>query len=167
MKLTYLLILLLYIIFEIESRNDRKRRKRRRKDDNDNLKEEDDDNAIMSDEEFQQKLGKILEEKKIEKNQKITKEILKNVFDDLYNKEFNLTDLPDDNSAGLDIDPKDETRRFMDEIFDKLTKGLDYDDEINVSDINEYISPKKVRESVNEIIENLVGMMGGLGRGDL
>ena len=167
MKLTYLLILLLYIIFEIESRNDRKRRKRRRKDDNDNLKEEDDDNAIMSDEEFQQKLGKILEEKKIEKNQKITKEILKNVFDDLYNKEFNLPDLPDDNSAGLDIDPKDETRRFMDEIFDKLTKGLDYDDEINVSDINEYISPKKVRESVNEIIENLVGMMGGLGRGDL
>ena len=167
MKLTYLLILLLYIIFEIESRNDRKRRKRRRKDDNDNLKEEDDDNAIMSDEEFQQKLGKILEEKKIEKNQKITKEILKNVFDDLYNKEFNLPDLPDDNSAGLDIDPKDETRRFMDEIFGKLTKGLDYDDEINVSDINEYISPKKVRESVNEIIENLVGMMGGLGRGDL
>ena len=167
MKLTYLLILLLYIIFEVESRNDRKRRKRRRKDDNDNLKEEDDDNAIMSDEEFQQKLGKILEEKKIKKNQKITKETLKNVFDDLYNKEFNLPDLPDDSSAGLDIDPKDETRRFMDEIFGKLTKGLDYDDEINVSDINEYISPKKVRESVNEIIENLVGMMGGMGRGDL
>ena len=132
------------------------------------LKEEEkEENSIMSEEEFKEKLGKILEEMKIKKEQKITKDILKNIFDALYNREFNLEDLPYDTSGGLDVDAKAETKRFIDEIFEKLARGLDYDDEINVSDINEYISPKNVRKSVNEIIENLVGMMGGMGKGDL
>ena len=79
------------------------------------LKEEEkEENSIMSEEEFKEKLGKILEEMKIKKEQKITKDILKNIFDALYNREFNLEDLPYDTSGGLDIDAKAETKRFID-----------------------------------------------------
>ena len=48
----------------------------------------------------------------------------------------------------------------MKDIFKKLARGLDYDDEIKVSDIKEWISPQRVKKIVNEIVENLIGMMG-------
>ncbi len=115
----------------------------------------------MTDEEFEEKLQKILEEKNIKKNKKITKDILKKIFDDLYSKEFDIPEIPEESSE--DIDPRDETLKFLNEVFGKLTHSLDYDDEIEVSDIKNWISPMKVKESVNEIIENLVGMIGGGG----
>ena len=48
----------------------------------------------------------------------------------------------------------------MNDIFNTLTRSLDYDDKIKISDIKEYISPKNVKVAVNEIVENLIGLLG-------
>ena len=110
----------------------------------------------MSDEIFEEKLQKILDEKNITKTQNITKEILNQIFDIMYDKDFGLDDLPIDE----DSDTKPDSKQFLKEIFKKLARGLDYDDEIKVSDIKEWISPQRVKAIVNEIVENLIGMMG-------
>ena len=162
MKLN-MLLLFLYIIIEIKCRQQKKGKKIKEKQKNkeEELNEEENGRGIMTDEEFEEKLQKILEEKNIKKNKKITKDILKKIFDDLYSKEFDIPEIPEESSE--DIDPRDETLKFLNEVFGKLTHSLDYDDEIEVSDIKNWISPMKVKESVNEIIENLVGMIGGGG----
>ena len=157
MKLNYVLVLVLYLVIEIKSKNDKKRKKKKQIVENEdkNLKEEE-EGSIMSDEIFEEKLQKILDEKNITKTQNITKEILNQIFDIMYDKDFRLDDLPIDE----DSDKKLDSKQFLKEIFTKLARGLDYDDEIKVSDIKEWISPKRVKVIVNEIVENLIGMMG-------
>ena len=174
MKLNFFLFIIFLLVINIQcwpkrSNREERRKKRRKKREEDidveELNGEGGGGPIMSDEVFEQKLNKVLEEQKIRKNQKITKVILKKIFDTLYNREFDLPNTSNDYNGDLDSDPNAETKRFMNEIFTKLTKGLDYDDEIKISEIKEYISPNKVQNSVNEIIENLVGMMGNAPHG--
>ena len=157
MKLNLIIVLAIYLIIEIKSKNDKKRKKIKQIKENEdkNLKEEE-EGSIMSDEMFEEKLQKILDEKNITKTQNITKEILNQIFDIMYDKDFGLDDLPIDE----DSDTKPDSKQFLKEIFKKLARGLDYDDEIKVSDIKEWISPQRVKAIVNEIVENLIGMMG-------
>ena len=172
MKRNLFLLIILLSILEIKCKNNNKEEINKKEEEeeeeinNEELKEEE-SGGIMSDEVFEEKLQKILEEKRIRKNQKITKDKLKQIFDELYKRDFDLPDLPEDSNGEIDIDPKDESKRFLNEIFNKLARGLDYDDEISISDIKEWISPKQVQVAVNEIIENLIGMMGNMGEGDL
>ena len=133
-------------------------------------KEKEAEGHMMTDEEFEEKLQEILKEKRIRKNMKITKDKLKEIFEIIYEKDFTLPDLPEDlkkerekeEDDKIDVDPKEESKRFLNEIFFKLARSLDYDDEISPDQIKEYISPKRVQVVVGEIVENLIGMMGDL-----
>ena len=117
----------------------------------------------MTDEEFDIKLNQVLKEKRIRKNMKITKDKLKEIFEAMYGNDFTLPNLPDDNKDGdINIDPEEETKRFINEMFFKLARSLDYDDEITPSQIKEYISPKRVQEVVGEILEGLMEAMKDL-----
>ena len=118
---------------------------------------------MMTDEEFEEKLKGILKEKRIKKNMKITKDKLKEIFEAIYEKDFELPDLPKDSKdEKTDLDPKEETQRFLNEMFFKLARSLDYDDEITIDHIKDYISPKRVQVVVGEIVDSLIGMMGDL-----
>ena len=120
---------------------------------------------MMTDEEFEIKLQEVLKEKKIKKNFKITKDKLKEIFEAIYEKDFALPDLPEDIKEGGDkqeLDPKEESKRLLNEIFFKLSRSLDYDDEITPSQIKEYISPKRVQVVVGEIVEGLIEAMKDL-----
>lgn len=126
-------------------------------------KEKEAENHMMTEEEFEIKLQEILKEKRIRKNFKITKDKLKEIFEEIYEKDFALPDLPEgekDLDTETKLDPKEESKRFLNEIFDKLARSLDYDDEILPNQIKEYISPKRVQEVVGEIVENLIDVMG-------
>ena len=117
----------------------------------------------MTDEEFEEKLQGILKEKRIKKNMKITKDKLKEIFEAMYEKDFELPDLPKDSKdEKTDLDPKEESQRFLNEMFFKLARSLDYDDEITIDQIKDYISPKRVQVVVGEIVDSLIGMMGDL-----
>ena len=126
-------------------------------------KEKEAENHMMTEEEFEIKLQEILKEKRIRKNIKITKDKLKEIFEEIYEKDFALPDLPEgekDLDTETKLDPKEESKRFLNEIFYKLARSLDYDDEILPNQIKEYISPKRVQEVVGEIVENLIDVMG-------
>lgn len=126
-------------------------------------KEKEKENHMMTEEEFETKLKEVLEEKRIRKNHKITKDKLKEIFEAIYEKDFILPELPEDpkdEEENSKFDAKEESKRFLNEIFFKLARSLDYDDEIKPSEIKEYISPKRVQEVVGEIVENLIDVMG-------
>ena len=126
-------------------------------------KEKEAEGHMMTDEEFEEKLQEILKEKRIRKNMKITKDKLKEIFEAIYEKDFELPDLPKDTKdEKTDLDPKEETQRFLNEMFFKLARSLDYDDEITIDHIKDYISPKRVQVVVGEIVDSLIGMMGDL-----
>ena len=96
-------------------------------------KEKEAENHMMTEEEFEIKLQEILKEKRIRKNFKITKDKLKEIFEEIYEKDFALPDLPEgekDLDTETKLDPKEESKRFLNEIFYKLARSLDYDDEI-------------------------------------
>ncbi len=175
MKSSFFLILsfFLYIQFItiINSKKHSKKNKTESIKENENEKEETNskekekeaENHMMTEEEFEIKLQEILKEKRIRKNFKITKDKLKEIFEEIYEKDFALPDLPEgekDLDTETKLDPKEESKRFLNEIFYKLARSLDYDDEILPNQIKEYISPKRVQEVVGEIVENLIDVMG-------
>ena len=175
MKSSFFLILsfFLYIplITIINSKKHSKKNKTESIKENENEKEETNskekekeaENHMMTEEEFEIKLQEILKEKRIRKNFKITKDKLKEIFEEIYEKDFALPDLPEgekDLDTETKLDPKEESKRFLNEIFYKLARSLDYDDEILPNQIKEYISPKRVQEVVGEIVENLIDVMG-------
>ena len=129
------------------------------------------ENHMMTEEEFEVKLKDVLIEKRIKKNHKITKDKLKEVFEAIYEKDFMLPDLPEDAKDEEDksnFDSKEESKRFLNEIFYKLARSLDYDDEIKPDQIKEYISPKRVQVVVGEIAQSLIDVMGNMNdMGDL
>ena len=151
------------------------RRNRRKNKKSENTEEEDDidkeininsdkysaeDGLYMSDSRFEEKLKKILKERKLKSKTKISKEILKQIFNEVYKKEFTVPDLPVDEDSKMD--PEEEAKKFMDEIFEKVCRGLDYDQKIRVSEIKNWISPKRAQEGLNEVMQRLEEMMGYL-----
>ena len=177
MKSSFFLILSFFLYIQlitiINSKNHSKKNKTESIKENENEKEETNskekekekeaENHMMTEEEFEIKLQEILKEKRIRKNFKITKDKLKEIFEEIYEKDFALPDLPEgekDLDTETKLDPKEESKRFLNEIFYKLARSLDYDDEILPNQIKEYISPKRVQEVVGEIVENLIDVMG-------
>jgi lipopolysaccharide export LptBFGC system permease protein LptF len=175
MKSSFFLILSFFLYIQlitiINSKKHSKKNKTESMEENENEKEEtnskekekDAENHMMTEEEFEIKLQEILKEKRIRKNFKITKDKLKEIFEEIYEKDFALPDLPEgekDLDTEIKLDPKEESKRFLNEIFYKLARSLDYDDEILPNQIKEYISPKRVQEVVGEIVENLIDVMG-------
>jgi hypothetical protein len=121
----------------------------------------------MTEEEFEEKLKVILKERHLDnKKKKITKDIMREIFDQIYGNEFDMPEAPPEivNEDGEKLDPdlKPDSKVLKNEIFDKATRSLDYDDEILVTDIKKWISPKNIKSAVNEIVSNLIGMMGDL-----
>ena len=177
MKSSFFLILSFFLYIQlitiINSKKHSKKNKTESIKENENEKEETNSNSkekekeaenhMMTEEEFEIKLQEILKEKRIRKNFKITKDKLKEIFEEIYEKDFALPDLPEgekDLDTETKLDPKEESKRFLNEIFYKLARSLDYDDEILPNQIKEYISPKRVQEVVGEIVENLIDVMG-------
>jgi len=175
MKSSFFLILSFFLYIQlitiINSKKHSKKNKTESMEENENEKEETNskekekeaENHMMTEEEFEIKLQEILKEKRIRKNFKITKDKLKEIFEEIYEKDFALPDLPEgekDLDTETKLDPKEESKRFLNEIFYKLARSLDYDDEILPNQIKEYISPKRVQEVVGEIVENLIDVMG-------
>ena len=190
MKSNFILLLILFLFIDVKYINSKKKKIEKEKEkekEKNSSKEEENENEmkdlkndlreleneieeesgpIMTDEAFEEKMYKFLEEKNIKKDKKITKDIVKKIFDEIYSKEFDLPELPKEATqlepGGPELDPKQESQRFKNEIFDKAARGLDYDDEISIKQVKEYIGPKRIKVAVNEVVENLIGMMGDL-----
>ena len=111
---------------------------------------------------FDAKLKHIIEEKNLKPNKKITKEQLKTIFVLIYKKE----DKPDERRRRIDeeseLTPEEQSEKFMDTLFNKVAKGLDWDDKIKVKDIKEWIPPEKTREAYDEMLYSLAEEMGYL-----
>ena len=120
---------------------------------NANETESQQDGIYMSEQRFDEKLQKFIKEKKLKPKNKISKEYLKIIFDEVYKIDFNIPDLPD--GEELHTDPKEEGKKFMGQIFEKATKGLDYDDKIKVKDIKEWIAPKHAQEALMEVMNDM------------
>ena len=112
---------------------------------------------------FDQKLKQIIEEKNLKPNKKITKQQLKTIFVLIYKKEDNPNEKRrrrfDEES---ELTPEEQSEQFMDTLFNKVAKGLDWDDKIKVKDIKEWIPPVKTREAYDEMLYSLAEEMGYL-----
>ena len=162
MKLNFIFLLILYLFSSKKCENETKENI---KEEEEKVKEQlnEEEKGIMTDEVFEKKLKQFLEDKHLTKKKKIPKEILQQIFNYIYEKDFDLPDLPDlpdkDNMDQNDMNPKFESKQFLNEIFNKLARSLDYDDEIKVKEIKDWISPNRVKEAMNEIVENLLAML--------
>ena len=152
MKFYYIIIILYLIQLNfIKSINSEK------SNDKDTIDDEDDDmefvkddtnndRGIMNVKVFKDKLKKVLMKRKIRRSQKISKTLLREIFDDLYKKELDI-DVP------LENEGEEGSKGFYEDIYDRVTKGIDPDQEIEASDIKKWISPKRISEAASEIIE--------------
>ena len=110
---------------------------------------------------FDAKLKNIIEEKNLKPNKKITKAQLKTIFVLIYKKEDKPGEIRrTDPESGLT--PEEQSDKFMDTLFNKVARGLDYDDKIKVKDIKEWIPPNKTQEAYDELLYSLAEEMGYL-----
>ena len=110
---------------------------------------------------FDAKLKKIIEEKNLKPNKKITKAQLKTIFVLIYKKEDAPGEIKQtDPESGLT--PDEQSEKFMDTLFNKVVKGLDWDDKIKVKEIKEWIPPNKTVEAYDELLYHLAEEMGYL-----
>ena len=166
LNIIFLLIILLKYIIYINNKKTKKIEDIDKELDKLENKEEEEESSAMTEEEFEEKLNIVLKERHLNKKKKITKDIMREIFDQIYGNEFELPEAPPEivNEDGEKLDPdlKPDSKVLKNEIFDKATRSLDYDDEILVTDIKNWISPKNIKSAVNEIVSNLISMMGDL-----
>ena len=174
MRLLRIFLFIFYILIQIQSQNDtkkeieqnstninnnstyqekpKKKRKKRRKPRVEEPKFEPETSGVHINETvFDEKLKKIIEEKNLNPNKKITKEQLKTIFVLIYKKEEKPGERRkyDEDS---ELTPQEQSEQFMDTLFNKVAKGLDWDDKIKVKDIKEWIPPEKTKEAYNEML---------------
>ena len=118
-------------------------------DDSDIINE--DEGFFISDEIFDEKLQKILEERNLKPKKKITKQQLRIIFELIYKTEKKQSD--PENIDG--ISQEAHSKEFMDSIFSESTKSLDYDDKISVKKIKEWINPLRVQKAYAELLQGL------------
>ena len=184
MRLLSIYLFLLFIIIQIHTQNDtkneieqnntdinnnstmeekpKKKKKKRRKPRVEQPKFEPETSGVHINETvFDEKLKKIIEEKNLKPNKKITKEQLKSIFVLIYKKEEKPGERRkyDEDS---ELTPQEQSEQFMDTLFNKVAKGLDWDDKIKVKDIKEWIPPEKTKEAYNEMLYSLAEEMGYL-----
>ena len=169
MKLNITFLLIILLIKDIKYVSSKKTKKNKDKDkelDKAENKEEEEESSAMTEEEFEEKLKVILKERHLDRKKKITKDVMREIFDQIYGNEFDMPEAPPEivNEDGEQLDPelRPDSKVLKNEIFDKATRSLDYDDEILVTDIKNWISPKSIKSVMNEIVSNLIGMMGDL-----
>ena len=166
------LIILLFIFLLISplksAKKDKSKKNKKNKENNneENEKNKDenqntaDDGFYMSETAFDKKLKEVLENRHLKPKKKITKDLLREIYNEVYKKDFTVPNLPPEEASQIDAEL--EAKRFMDEIFEKLCRGLDYDDKIRVSEIKDWISPKRAQESLTEVMKRLEHMIDGL-----
>ena len=166
MKLNITFLLIILLIKDIKYISNKKTKKNEDKDIDKIENKEEEESSAMTEEEFEEKLKIILKERHLDRKKKITKDIMREIFDQIYGNEFDMPEAPPEivNEDGEKFDPdlKPDSKILKNEIFDKATRSLDYDDEILVTDIKNWISPKSIKSVMNEIVSNLIGMMGDL-----
>ena len=123
--------------------------------------EEEKSGFMISEKIFDEKLQQILEEKQLKPKKKITKEQLRTIFAIIYKKE----EKPGE-ERGVDPEtgwtPEEQSKQYMDSVFNEVTKSLDYDDKIRVKEIKEWIHPNRVQEAYGELLRGLAETMGYL-----
>ena len=128
---------------------------------NEENEEENDKNLkgiYMTQKSFDERLNKIFEEKGLKNRKKITKEKLKIIFEEIYSDELK----PSDTDTESGMTPEEEAQRFVDLIFNELTRSYDYDDKIKISEIRDMISPKQAQDAMFTVYADLAGSMGFL-----
>ena len=103
---------------------------------------------------FDEKLKKIIEEKNLKPNKKITKEQLKTIFVLIYKKEDKPGEIrrPDPDS---ELTPKEQSEKFMETLFNKVARSLDYDDKITKRIQPWRVSNKEINEWIIENVKKL------------
>ena len=176
MNKTFLLLLSIFLILSIAQNaktNKTKKNKEKKEKNNSNkdnkinpqINDEDnkktaEDGLYMNEATFDEKLKNIIKERNLKPKKKISKDILKQIFNEIYKKDFAIPDIQTDEDSKRESEL--EAKRFMEEIFEKLTRSLDYDDKIRVSEIKDWISPKRAQEGLNEVMKRLEQMIGEL-----
>ena len=164
------LIILFYIILLISiiycKKKDKNKNKKKEnynnnninnKNDNKKIKDKDKEKDLIynSEKKFDEKLKQIKKKKNLKSKNKITKEILKEIFYEIYENDFNSSNIKLTEDSKNKINPDEEAKNFMNKIFEILCRGLDYDDEIKVKEIKDWISPKRTRNTMDEIVKTL------------
>ena len=140
---------------EIDDKNNTKNESKKTK------KEEDDDEATatpegyyMSEKTFDKKLKEALEIRNLKPNKKITKDIIKKIFLEIYRK----TDYDESDKVkkkGEQISKIESDEKMLNDVFDNVGRGLDYDDKVKVSDLKNWIGPKRAQAGLNEIMDRM------------
>ena len=125
-----------------------------------NSKEDDDEAAAtpegyyMSEKTFDIKLKEALEKRNLKPKKKITKDIIKKIFLEIYRK----TDYDEDatiRKEGEQMSKIESDEKMLNDVFDNVGRGLDYDDKVKVSDLKEWIGPKRAQAGLNEIMDRM------------
>ena len=125
-----------------------------------NSKEDDDEDAAtpegyyMSEKTFDIKLKEALEKRNLKPKKKITKDIIKKIFLEIYRK----TDYDEDakiRKEGEQMSKIESDEKMLNDVFDNVGRGLDYDDKVKVSDLKEWIGPKRAQAGLNEIMDRM------------
>ena len=140
---------------EIDDKNNTKNESKKTK------KEEDDDEATatpegyyMSEKTFDKKLKEALEIRNLKSNKKITKDIIKKIFLERYRK----TDYDESDKVkkkGEQMSKIESDEKMLNDVFDNVGRGLDYDDKVKVSDLKNWIGPKRAQAGLNEIMDRM------------
>ena len=140
---------------EIDDKNNTKNESKKTK------KEEDDDEATatpegyyMSEKKFDKKLKEALEIRNLKPNKKITKDIIKKIFLEIYRK----TDYDESDKVkkkGEQMSKIESDEKMLNDVFDNVGRGLDYDDKVKVSDLKKWIGPKRAQAGLNEIMDRM------------
>ena len=112
---------------------------------------------------FDEKLKLILEEKNLKPKKKITKQQLRHIFELIYKSEKNENEEDNKNEEkGIELGKEENSKEYMDSIFNEATKSLDYDDKIRIREIKEWINPARVQAAYAELLQGLAESMGYL-----
>ena len=140
---------------EIDDKNNTKNESKKTK------KEEDDDEATatpegyyMSEKTFDKKLKEALEIRNLKPNKKITKDIIKKIFLEIYRK----TDYDESDKVkkkGEQMSKIESDEKMLNDVFENVGRGLDYDDKVKVSDLKNWIGPKRAQAGLNEIMDRM------------
>ena len=121
--------------------------------------DEDEEGIYISDEVFDKKLKRILKKRNLKPKKKISKEILHKIFNEIFTKKVVIPTMP---NGERNIEQEKEIKRYKDELFYIVARGLDYDDKIRVSEIKNWISPKRTQEALKEMLTKMEDLMKDL-----
>ena len=144
------------------SKHKKKKQKEEEDANNDSKKDEDDyddetatpDGYYMSQKTFDEKLKVALESRNLKPNKKINKEILKKIFIEIYTKKYD-DDSVYERKEGEKMSKKESDDKMLNDVFENVGRSLDYDDKIKVSEIKDWIKPKRAQDGLNQIMDRM------------